>query len=46
MLFFTDEVWDLLVTETNRYANENLSQEYGTTPLQINVDGYHQVAKT
>ena len=23
-LFFTDEVWDLLTTETNRYANTNL----------------------
>ena len=25
MLFFTDEVWDLLVTETNKYANNNQS---------------------
>lgn len=26
--FFIDEVWDLLVTETNRYAAENLSTSH------------------
>ena len=25
LLFYTDEVWDLLVMETIRYAGENLS---------------------
>ena len=31
-LFFTNEVWDLLTTETNRYANTNLPQQEHARP--------------
>ena len=31
-LFFTDEVWGLLTTETNRYANTNLPRQQHARP--------------